>query len=479
MVLLLSALVLSGCAPHRNVNVLISMVPDQENYFKNEVGASLKEQVRAQLNAIHYSNQDSIENEMKSRAGKIALVKVPFDKSGTLIKKGLFKPLDSFLSQEELKQFKNDYLLTSLGTAGTRCCLIPRKFETRIAVYCKSKVADAVLVWRDYKDSVDQELKKYNGYGLPANFILEADPGEWDYFDVFAAGWIWAHTTYDGKHEPKVAHRAKRYSGTSLRLVDRVFQLKGDSSDVLSMSSSSVADALMWEAAYVASGVYNPKMWEERWDGSDIWKGFAAGEVFYSFMTQLDCFFLHGTGRDNLNGYFQNPDDMGVAVMPAGCSLELDSKGMPAREGSRSITTGGWWWGIPYDAPDPRLSFKVAIHITSNTTQIQECNRFGMIPVRKDVLSDMSMLFGGGWVSEIYNVSFKQLMNNGHTVIPGNPHFGEVAALYLDLWDDVVVNRNWSEDKQIPQMNYIKEVIRSGYAPKALQILKGDFDSLK
>lgn len=472
MFLIFPAFLLAGCAPGIELSVLVSMMEDQENYFRNEVVAPFKEKEKTGLTAVHYRNPDSLEYEMNKETGKVALVKVPFDKSRSLMEKGIFKPLDSFLSKEELKKFEDDYLLTSLGTFDGKICLIPRKFETRVVVYSRSKVADAVGAWRKYKENIDQELKKYNGFGLPATYILEEDVNEWDYFDVFVAGWIWAHTIYDGKVMPRVAHRGQRSSGTSLRLIDRVFQLKGDSTDILTMSGNSVVDAFLWEAVYAASGVYNPRMWEQRWSNEDIWKGFADGEVFYSFMTQLDCFFLHGTGRDNLNGYFKDPDDMGVATMPQGCSVELDSRGMPLREGSRSITTGGWWWGIPHNTPDPRLSFKIATHVTSTAVQIQECNRFGMIPVRKDVLSDMTMLFGGGWITDVYIVSFRQLMNNGHTVIPGNPCFEQIAAIYLDCWDDLVINKNWSSDKLMPQRGYLEEMLRNVYIPKAQRILR-------
>ena len=137
-------------------------------------------------------------------------------------------------------------------------------------------------------------------------------------------------------------------------------------------------------------------------------------------MTQLDCFFIHGTGQDGLDGYLKDPADMGVATMPQGCSATLDKDGTVEREGCKAVTTGGWWWGIPCDSPDPRLSYRLARYITSTKSQLKDCSRFGMIPVRKDILSDMSMLFGEGWITEIYETSFKQLMNNGSAVLPAN-----------------------------------------------------------
>ena len=135
-----------------------------------------------------------------------------------------------------MKQFKSTFLLTSMGEYNNKQYVIPRKFETRVMVYCKSKVADALLNWRQYYNQIDLEMKRYNGYGLPATYVLETDPNEWDYFDIFVVGWVWAHTAYNGKTTPRIAHRGKWYSGTSLRLVDRIYQLEGDSAQIVTMS---------------------------------------------------------------------------------------------------------------------------------------------------------------------------------------------------------------------------------------------------
>ncbi|MBD3322730.1 MAG: extracellular solute-binding protein, partial [Chitinivibrionales bacterium] len=384
----------------------------------------------------------------------------------------MIMPLNSFLSPDQIKEFTESYLLTSLGKRGDSYYYVPRKFETRIMVYRKSRVADAIATWRDHKDSIQAALTAINGYGLPAAYHLEPDPGAWDYFDIFVCGWVWAHSSYGGRKVPRVAHRGKRYSGTSLRIVDRIFQCGGDSSSVLTISGDAVADAVHWETIYAAAGIYNKKMWEEQWSGVGVWEGFKSGEVFLAFMTQIDCFFIHGTGKDGLAGYLENPGDMGVAVMPAGCSAELDTKGMIAREGSKSITTGGWWWGIPAHAPDPALSYKLARHITSPENQIQGCSRFGMIPVQKSILSDMSMMFGGGWITGVYEVSFRQLMENKFTVVPSNPHFAEISTYYLDIWEDIVVNKNWSNDKTTPDLSYIRERLATVYSPRAAAIMK-------
>ncbi len=461
--------VLLQCAPSVKMKILIQMIEDQEKYFREEVVPAFEDKERAAITVLHYNSVDSIDAEVEKYKGEIGLIKVPFEKSWSLVSQDIILPLESFLSQEEMKEFKETYMLTSLGRNNDKQYYIPRKFETRLMVYLKSKVLDALSVWRKHRKDIHATMKTYNGFGLPATYILEEDPDTWDYYDVFVVGWIWAHTPYGGKIGPKVAHRGKRYSGTSHRVIDRVFQCNGDSAAAVSMQGESVVDAFHWETVYAAAGIYNPKMWEDEWSGGGVWQGFSDGEVFLSFMTQLDCFFIHGTGRE-LKGYLNNPEDMGVATMPAGCSIELDKNGEPVRKGRKAITTGGWWWGIPKATPNPLASYQLARHITSMENQVQGCSRFGMIPVRKDVLSDMQMLFGGQWISEIYNVSFKQLMHNKFTIVPSHPLFSEISNVYLDAWFDIVVRQNWSKDMVVPNRDYLKQYITDIYVPRIKMI---------
>lgn len=464
---LMSIIVLTiyGCGPSYRMDVLVQMIDAQEKYFRSNIIAPFQKENNAGIKVIDYGSVDSLEYAMIKYRDSVGLVKIPFDKSRSLMNEKHLIPLDSFLTPQEIASFKDKYLLTSLGESNGKQFLIPRKFETRIMVYCRSKVLDAVSMWRKYADQIDSTLQHYNSYGLPSTYILEDDPEKWDYYDIFVVGWIWAHSLYNGELRPRVGLRGRRYSGTALTIIDRICQLNGDSTAIMSLKGDAVYDAMHWEAVYAAAGIYNPDMWEKSWSGSGVWQGFAEGTVFLSFMTQLDCFFLHGTGRDSINGYFKDPDDMGVATMPQGCSVELDAMGAPLRNGKKSITTGGWWWGIPRGCPDVREAYKLASYITSTTSQVQECSRFGMIPVRKEILSDMMMLFGGGWISEIYDVSFRQLMYNGYTTIPSVHGFDRISNLYLDMWYDIVVNKNWSDGSPYPSRAYIRNRIETSFAP--------------
>ncbi len=444
------------------------MMDNQKEYFKDDVVSFFKlPEGTGEIEILDYTSMDSIDFDLEKYPGKVLLVKIPFEKGWSLVKKGKIVPLNSFLSGAELQEFYNTYLFNFLGRQYNTQYFMPRKYETRIMVYLKSKVREAIGVWKVYRDSIDRHLKKINGFGLPQSYMLENDPNFWDYYDIFVVGWIWSHREYNGAVSPRIAHRGKRYLGTSHRLIDRAYQCGSDNAGVLSMQGDPVIDAFLWEAVYHASGIYNPKMWENKWSGSGIWQGFLEGEVFLSFMTQLDCFFIHGTGSDSLLGFLEKPEDMGVATMPGGCSFELSDSGTLLRKGTKMITTGGWWWGIPADAPDPRLSYNLARHITSKYNQIQGCGRFGMIPVRKDVREEMDSLFEKKWIQEVFDVSYRQLVYNKSTVVPSHAQFNKISNLYLDAWFDIVVNRNWSGNKKIPDRFYIKQILDIKYSPLA------------
>jgi ABC-type glycerol-3-phosphate transport system substrate-binding protein len=468
--ILASLFFLSSCTPPLQMTALIRMIDSQESYFKKTVVPSFKPDVPCVIDVVHYPSIDSIDHAIDLAAGKAGLVKVPFDKIWSLVDEDKIKPLNTFLTDEQLREFNETFLLTSLGQKDGKQYYIPRKFETRILVYRKSRVADVISTWRQFKNDINSALVSLNGYGLPSTYLLEENPSEWDYYDIFVVGWVWAHTPYDGKIAPRVGLRGQRYSGTALGIIDRVYSLGGNQDDILSMSGDAVIDAFEWEAIYAAAGIYNPKMWTEAWSGAGVWQGFSDNEVFLSTMTQLDCFFIHGTGNDGLKGYLSDPDDMGVAVMSRGCSFSLDNAGNSLRMGSRAITTGGWWWGIPQNTPNASVSYQLARHITSAQNQIQECSRFGMIPVRKDILSDMSMLFGGGWVTDIYETSFRQLMENKKTTLPNHPRFDKISNMYLDAWFDIVVGKNWSADKSKPDRTYIKSIINTIYGPRVAEL---------
>ncbi|MBL8025964.1 MAG: extracellular solute-binding protein [Fibrobacteres bacterium] len=175
-------------------------------------------------------------------------------------------------------------------------------------------------------------------------------------------------------------------------------------------------------------------------------------------MTQLDAFFIHGDDAGIQAGYLDDPDDLGFAVMPKGISMALNGEGAPLLNGTNAVTTGGWWWGIPKDTPDKDLSMKLVEWILSSSVQAEEASQFGMVPVRKDILGDISLLFGRTWIADVYNTSLKQLVHNKYNTVPLHREYGKIEAVYLDAFDDIVIKGN-SGPSNGGMQSYIRKVL--------------------
>jgi len=463
---LLLALLFASCAAPREGAILISMIPAQEKDFRETLIPPFEKKNHCKVRVVSYSDSGDAEKAIRKYSGKALLVKTPFERIQGLVRSGLMMSVDSAAGAKTLKEIHDKYFLLQLATFDGKLYYFPRKFECRIMMYLKSRVAEAVANWEKKRAPISEALKRHNGLGLPANYALEADPNQWDFYDVFVVGWAWAHADSSGKLTPKIGHRAKRYSGTAQRIVDRVYELGGDRSNVVKMSGECLVDAFEWEAVYAQENIYNPRMLKEGWSGGDVWTAFKSNDVYLAFMTQLDGFFIHGTYSKELPGYLENPDDLGFAVMPKGVSMQLNADGTYRREGTHAVSTGGWWWGIPKDSPYPDLSVKLAEWILANDNQVDGCTKFGMIPVRKDILGDIGLLFGRNWLSEIYEVSLKQVVYNQYRTVPVMNDYSLLEAIYLDAWFDMVAGSNWTGDGDIVSRDYIKSRLNSIYRPR-------------
>jgi hypothetical protein len=350
---------------------------------------------------------------------------------------------------------------------------IPRKLETRVLFYRKSKVNDATLKFDSYRDEINSDLKELNGFGLPADYTFEEDPAKWDFYDLFTVGYIWAHEEYNGSKIGRLGHRGARYNGTSQFMLDRAFQLGANNDDVRAMSGDAVNEMFLWEKVFVKEGLYNKGIWEDPWRGSHIYNAIKDGKVFLAYLQQIDLFNVHGWAEDpGMPSYLEDPTDMGVAIVPKAVSFTLDSMGTPVIEGSRKISTGGWWWGVPASSPDAKLGYQIATSITSKSNNANESSKFGMIPVRKDLLNNLSNVFDEGWVGEIYKVSVDQismqLSDSIITIVPLEKTYPKISDNYIDAWYDIAVGAD--KDSEI-SLNSVKSKLDSIYIPKEKEIL--------
>ena len=474
LIIIVLLAVAGACAAEGKLSIVTCMVKPQLLFFENEIIEPYARENHLTIEVINIPEIEDIEGFLRKRKNA-ALCMVPFGKAWSFVDKEIVQAVTPALSEQEERVFNEEYILTWLGKKGNDQYFLPRKYETRIMVYRKSKVAAALDVWKtgeSLRDSVNSLVGKVNGTGLPRGYALEADPAEWDFFDVLVIGMVWKSMS-GSKMAGRIGHRAKHYSGTALRIIDRVYQCGGDSLTMLAMNGDAVIDAFTWEAVYASFGVYNSDMMKNRWSGSDLWAEFAHELIYLSFLTQIDCFFVHGNGDVRMAGALQSPQDLGFATMPKGCSIECRKDSTLKRTGTKAITNGGWWWAVPASCKDVRRSFKLFEHITSRENQLRECPTFGMIPVRSDVLKNDLLLVKSGWISDVFRTSYMQVKINNNFVVPAQGEFDAVSTLYLDAWKAIVCGGKWGEKrKNFPDRDFIGNYLGERYVSRANKIFE-------
>jgi ABC-type glycerol-3-phosphate transport system substrate-binding protein len=416
----------------RDINLLLKMIPAQQEFFTKKIIKKFEKKSGCRVFIKTFKDNKELVKILSSKEAKIDVVKVPMGIAYELVQKSLVNPLQFAVSADRLEKMKKKYFLMNLATINGTVYYIPRKFETRITVYLKSRVRKAVSGWSIMKERINQSLMSAYGTELPADYVLEKDPSRWDYMDIFVAGFYWANTDYGGKKAGRIAHGAKEYGGTARELMDRCFQMGAKKKDVIRVSSEFYREVLKWESLYAANRIYPREMWTQGWSGRDIWNAFGDGRIFLSFLTQIECFVLRGTGAKAMKGFLKKPGDLGFAVMPQ--AVYMDGK----KTGGRGTSTGGWFWGLGMNASGQKDAVDLIEHITGYENQLAECKNFGIIPARNDILGREKMVLGRAWKTRMYKTSLKQLEANGKTSLPYAFGFERIEKRYINIWKKVV-----------------------------------------
>jgi spermidine/putrescine-binding protein len=277
LALVLPCLLLSACGAPRQFSVLIHMMPEQEKYFREKIMPPFEKKNRCRVDVAAYSETGDLDKSIRALPGRCGLVNTPFEQTRRLVSENLVMPVDAASTPQQRTELQQRYFMLDQAMIDGKLYYFPRNFETRVMVYLKSRVREAVLRWGDRTDEIDSVLKIYNGSGLPAEYLLEDDPGRWDYYDLFVAGYFWSRDT-PGKAAPKIVQGGRRCSGTAQTLVDRIYQLGGEKENVLSMEGDCVSDMLEWEALFVKEQIYHPAMWKDSLSGAGVWELFRKGE---------------------------------------------------------------------------------------------------------------------------------------------------------------------------------------------------------
>ncbi len=480
-ILLVTGMALTMAAPQagaaaKEITILIRMMDMQDQWFRSELIPKAEKALGVKINVATFNKLSDIETMVKleRESGKksIALVKTEQSEVVPMVKLGNVLALDEIVPADQVAQDAKDYTPKALagGTVDGRLYYIPRKMETNVFLYLESKVEEAVDNWEGMKADINAMFKKQNGFGLPKGYALEADPNQWDWYDLAVVAYYWSRTPgEDGLTVGRLAHRGKDYGGTTVELLTKLYQAGGTNDDFYLMDTDPVLDVFEWEAFYVDNKLYNPSMYEQSWSGGGIWKGFSQGQVYAAFMHQIDAFFIHGGSNPSMEGYLEDPDEMAMATMQQGASLEIGGDGQPVRMGQRASIAGGWWWGIPVTSPDPALSYKLARFITSFEMHTAECANFGMMPVRNDVYASLEEAFKEDWMQAVFKAGMAQFALQTSPP-PASIKYAEMGSIWRKAWYDIVTKKGYAKSGKGVDRAFIKSALEP-YA-KQVQALK-------
>lgn len=466
---------LTGCAAPARIKVAMDMRPGQEELYKTRILKAFEKKHNCIIELASAPDAAKLP-EMIAAGDTLDLIASPLAMTRSLVGRGLIAPLDAIAAPKDVADARKEFFLTDLGSIGGRAYFLPRYVETPVLIYLKSKVAEAVQYWEIRRDDINRALARYNGRGLPRGYALEKDPSQWDWFDLFVAGWYWNSKEVQGQRRGRIALGPLGSPSTPQNLMDACFLSGAGADALLAMNDAGVADMFQWQSALAREGILNPGLIKDRWNEEQVRAGFRSGELYLSAATQSEAFQIHGTGTVDLPGYLADPEDMGVAVMPKGNSLMLDANGDPLREGRRSVATRSYWWGVAREARNPKLAYDLARYLSDTENQVLESSAFGMVPVRQDLLGELGLMFGGGWTAEVFQTASQQLVENRLTTAPLLEEFPEVARNYREAYEEICLPgpgqkiryedvRKALEDRWVPRQ---RQILGEKYPAKAL-----------
>jgi ABC-type glycerol-3-phosphate transport system substrate-binding protein len=463
--LILALLLVGGAAPAK-VKVAMHLRPDQQEMYRTRILKPFEKKYKCIVELQTFEDAAKLP-DLLATSDTIDLVEPSLAMTRTLVGRNLIAPLDEIVTPKELGDLRKEYFLMDMGVVKGQTYFLPRYLETPVLVYLKSQVAEAAQYWDIRKDEINKVLAKYNGKGLPRNYVLERDPSQWDYFDLFVIGYYWSNKEVQGQKRGRMSLGPLGSPTTPQALMDKCYQTGAAPEALLRMNDASVIDMFQWQSIMVREGILNPALIKARWTEQDIREGFQHNELFLSEATQMEAFLIHGTGTPAMPGFLANPEDMGVALMPKGVSMQLDARGAVVREGRRSVGTRGYWWGVTRQARNRALTFQLAHYLSNTQNQILESASFGMIPVRQDLLGEMGLMFGGGWTADVFQTASQQLVENRFTVAPLVEEFTDIGRNYLNAYQEICLPGGGQKTRY----EDIQKALEDTYIPRQRQIL--------
>ena len=381
--------------------------------------------------------------DRSSRSHRIVLAEAPLERLAALADSDRVLPLKDVKGAGDPGELLSSFAEGAVGptkVAG-RTCYVPSRVTTLCLAYSKARVADAVAHGEEVRSMVEGWLRATNGIGLPADFHLEADPAEWDSYDLLVVAAYWANQPFIDGTAPRVAHAAAPTNALGFDLAARAFSMGADVDQVLALDGFGVRDALAWESLWFAHGLYDTSMVAARWTPGDIAREMAAGRVWLALLEPSAVLRLHGLAADTASAGQATPraSDIGLSRLPRGVSLELRNR-FPQRTGDPWSARGGHWWAVPKTSPDSRLAMELVRVMTKPEFQADAMRALGWMPTRKDLVDGLASVFTVKEEYDLARQAVRQLYPFGRP-LPNSARWPAASAALAHAWEDACVTR--------------------------------------
>jgi hypothetical protein len=373
-----------------------------------------------------------------------------------LQEKGAVQPMSGATTAAALQAGLAEYIPEAVkrGAASGVQWFLPKSARVDVAVFLRPAVEEAYLNWEEDRPAIEAALREANGVGLPSGYQLEKSPEDWDTFDLFVAGWHWAHHPAQwaeaavmlGTHAvppvtaPRIGFPCGDNEDASAELLNSLYRHGATDATFMTTDAPHVLDTLQWRALFRKSGIVPAACEGEGMDTFAVNALIHERKLAWAPIDQEDSLWLHGGARREAPPGMAGAGDLAWATLPRGVSAELNERGEPARTGRSFSFEEVHLWAVPVHSPDPRLAFELASFIDQRGLQQRETESQGMLPIRNDLRQDYPVLFRLDWMQRMLDASFRQI-DLGSGVAPADWGAKEYDAQFAKLLEAVVYSR--------------------------------------
>ena len=395
----------------------------------------------------------------------IALADIDDEHAEELRSKGAVRPIADGTVPEDLRAALSEYIAEAVrrGNIGGVQWYLPKRALVDVAVFLRPAVEEAYLHWQADRPAIEAALREANGIGLPSGYALEKSPDEWDTYDLFVAGWHWAHHPASWAEQaatadhslpavtaPRVGYPCGDNEDASDEFLAALYRHGATDETFMRFDAPHLLDTLHWRALFRKHGLVPPC------EGAGL-DSFAVNSLFHARklgwapIDQSDSLWLHGGARRDAPPGMPGAGDLAWSTLPRGVSVELNARREPARTGRSFSFEEVHLWAVPVHSPEPRIAFELARFVDQRGLQQRETEAEGMLPIRNDLRQDYPILFRLDWMQRMLDASFRQI-DRGSGDVPDEWAGKEYDEQFAKLRKAVVYDRPASAPVSVAAM---------------------------